>query len=241
MADVLNRYPDWNNKAHTVHVMKYLFPRQFGLHNAFTSVVDPKETVQPVKDYTLREPEIAQFERRAMQKIDPSRNDPGAVKQRLPKRLRGKAFDLVKDLQKFRSRCSYHELFKHYCPRRPCTTYDREKATTPNRVSPGTVTQSIAQLPGPQSSSSTVLRARHPPAESSKLSFISLATPHSNVSAFCRAVLSKVIPSGFWGDAAQGQANKMVVMQHVDRFIRLRRFESTTLHVVYQDLKVCRS
>ena len=59
MIDVLNRYGDPNNIEHTIHVMKYIFPKQFGLHNAFSSAVDPRETVQPFKDYTLREREIA--------------------------------------------------------------------------------------------------------------------------------------------------------------------------------------
>ena len=53
IIDVLNRYHDFNNPTQTVHVMKYIFPRQFGLHNVFTSPVDLRETVQPFKDYTL--------------------------------------------------------------------------------------------------------------------------------------------------------------------------------------------
>lgn len=95
--------------------MKYMFPRQFGLHNVFTSTVDPKETVQPLKDYTLREQEIAQYERRAMHKKDTSTADPKSIRQWLPKRLRGKALSLVKKLQTLHSRCSYHELLQHYC------------------------------------------------------------------------------------------------------------------------------
>jgi telomerase reverse transcriptase len=197
--------------------MKYLFPKQFGLHNVFTSIVDTSETIQPFKDYTLREQEISQIARRAMQKTNTSSNGFGAVKQRLPKRLRGKTFSLVKDLQKFHSRCSYHELFKHYCPRRMCTTRDRTEAFTTKRISPG-----IAPQP-----------------EASKSSFFALATPHSNVSAFCRAVLSILVPNDFWGNGEQGQANKVALMRYVDRFIRLRRFENMSLHVVYQGLKVC--
>ncbi len=95
--------------------MKYIFPRQFGLHNVFTSTVDPKETIQPFKDYALREQEIVECERRTMRKC------PGAVnhsvsRQRLPKRLRNETFDLVKKLQSYHSRCSYHKILKYYCP-----------------------------------------------------------------------------------------------------------------------------
>jgi len=96
--------------------MKYIFPRQFGLHNVFTSTVDPKETVQAFKDYTLREQEIGQCERRIMQKRDASAKDPESAKRWLPKRLRGETLDLVKKLQILQTRCSYHELLKHYCP-----------------------------------------------------------------------------------------------------------------------------
>ncbi|RYP25294.1 hypothetical protein DL767_008472 [Monosporascus sp. MG133] len=47
------------NRFNTMRVMMYMFPRQFGLHNVFTSRVDFKETSQRLKDYTLREDEIA--------------------------------------------------------------------------------------------------------------------------------------------------------------------------------------
>lgn len=93
--------------------MEYIFPRQFGLHNVFISAIDPKETVQPFKDYTLREHEISEVERRYQGENGPG---PHTGKRHLPKRLRGATFDLVKKLQKNHSRCSYHQLLKHYCP-----------------------------------------------------------------------------------------------------------------------------
>ena len=92
--------------------MKYIFPRQFGLHNVFTSKVDPKETVQPFKDYTLREHEIARSEQIALIRGN-ARKD---FSNWLPKRLRGDVLNLVQEMQKRHARCSYHELLKHYCP-----------------------------------------------------------------------------------------------------------------------------
>lgn len=81
----------------------YMFPRQFGLHNAFTTEVDSKETVQPFKDYTLRENEIhAKFSIQDRVKV--------------PKRLRKKASELVKKLQIQHNRCPYKALLDHYCP-----------------------------------------------------------------------------------------------------------------------------
>ena len=91
--------PDRN----TIQVMMYIFPRQFGLHNVFTDDVDPRQTVQPFKDYTIREDEI-------------STRYPASVCPKIPKRLRGKAVQLVRKLQIQHSRCPYKELLEHYCP-----------------------------------------------------------------------------------------------------------------------------
>ncbi len=69
-------------------------------------------------------------------------------------------------------------------------------------------------------------------------SLIDFSTPASDVSAFCRAVLSKLIPDKFWGIAPQELRNKAIILQKVDQFVRLRRFESLSLHVVFQGLEV---
>jgi telomerase reverse transcriptase len=66
-------------------------------------------------------------------------------------------------------------------------------------------------------------------------SFTDMACPTAHVSAFCRAVLSKVIPNGFWGS----DDNKRTIMYWVDRFVDLRRFESLNLHQVTQKIQVC--
>jgi telomerase reverse transcriptase len=58
------------------------------------------------------------------------------------------------------------------------------------------------------------------------------------VSAFCRAVLSRLLPSDFWGVRDAKEANERVFLHNVDRFIELRRFESLSLHEVSQGLKV---
>jgi telomerase reverse transcriptase len=84
-------------------VMCYIFPQEFGLHNPFTSEVNPFETVQPFKDYTMREDEISN--------IYGSADTP-----KIPRRLRGRAVDLVRKLRIRHSRCAYAELLNHYCP-----------------------------------------------------------------------------------------------------------------------------
>ena len=65
-----------------------------------------------------------------------------------------------------------------------------------------------------------------------------LATPAANISAFCRATLSKLLPTDFWGRAAEANDNERVFMGHVDKFIHLRRFETMSLHTAAQGLKV---
>lgn len=110
-TDVLNRFPSCTDRSHTVHVMKYIFPRQFGLHNAFTSFVDSRETAQPFKDYTSRENEIARQQDLHRKNHLTRGND-----TKVPKRLRGRAVQLVEMLQKRNGTCSYTELLRYYCP-----------------------------------------------------------------------------------------------------------------------------
>ncbi len=122
--DVLNRFPsrpsggerqeghgeiEGEDDANTVHVMMYMFPRQFGLHNAFTSTVDRRRTAQKFQDYTLREEEITQ--KFAMQE-----GNGRIISARVPRRLRGVTQNLVKRLRIRHGRCSYAEMLQYYCP-----------------------------------------------------------------------------------------------------------------------------
>lgn len=114
---MLNRYPYKPSSAFNEHsqveavtinnntllVMMYIFPRQFGLHNPFTSDVDPRQTVQPFKDYTLREEEMSKV-------FSPQK------KPKVPKRLRGPAACLVEKLQIQHNCCPYKRLLLYYCP-----------------------------------------------------------------------------------------------------------------------------
>lgn len=84
--------------------MKYMFPKEFGLHNVFTSINDPREAAQPLQEYTFREDEIqSKQETRSGGKV--------------PRRLRGIAIDLVWKLRRRHQTCPYAELLRHYCPR----------------------------------------------------------------------------------------------------------------------------
>ncbi|KAI4252946.1 MAG: hypothetical protein LQ352_003992 [Teloschistes flavicans] len=242
---VLNRYPDYSNPVHTVHIMKYIFPRQFGLHNAFTSKVDSKETAQPFKDYTLREREISQGKACSQQTTSATSG------LSLPKRLRGSAFNLVLRLQKLHSQCAYYELLKHYCPARRTTLlpdcgHAHEPVAQSADISQSTpvvctaATQTTLQSQSTFSQALASTQMPPMPVKPSQLNIplVECATPFSEVSAFCQAAISTVIPNEFWGQAADGCRNKKVIMGKINQFIRLRRFESLTLHAISQDLKI---
>ena len=93
-------------------------------------------------------------------------------------------------------------------------------------------------VPGPSSCPCTDASTLQNHAKSPETPLVLLATPPSDVSAFCQAVLSNLIPNRFWGEGNQGQENKTVIMRNIDSFVRLRRFESLSLHTVFQGLKV---
>ena len=75
------------------------------------------------------------------------------------------------------------------------------------------------------------LKARQP-------SMAELSTPVSNISAFCRSAFDNVLPDEFFGIGDDQEHNKRTLMRSVDRFVRLRRFESFSLHDVSQGMKV---
>ncbi|KAK9770635.1 putative Telomerase reverse transcriptase [Seiridium cardinale] len=210
------------NLVNTRRVMMYMFPRQFGLHNVFTSAVDYKETAQRLKDYTLREQEISiKF---------------GEREPRLPKRLKGIAKDLVQKLQVSHSRCSYSKLLLHYCPistssQLKSSSQVRHRATkrsTQNGIVRATQQQPLHKDLLVPDSNKTVQPS----------SIVELATPVSSVSAYCQAVIRKILPNGFLGKDHVLEHNRRMLLQRVDQFVRLRRFETMSLHEVTQGIKM---
>lgn len=186
---VLNRMRNVGSPLETVHVMKHVFPRQFGLHNAFTSAIDHKETAHSFKDYMLREQEI----RRAVLQSPKTAS-------KIPRRLRGACESLVASLRHKHNICPYSALLQYYCP---YTVRD--------------MTSSKEQLHD---------------------NVLHLATPASQVSAFCRSVISHVFSSQFWGEGEAKVHNEANIMARIDRFVRLGRYESMSMHDVMQGMKV---
>ncbi|MCJ1474607.1 hypothetical protein MMC13_003267 [Lambiella insularis] len=219
---VFNRYTEHDNLQHTIHIMKYIFPRQFSLHNVFTSSVNSRESSHIFKDYTLREQEIAIDIRRLQAK---HRKTLGTATSSIPKRLRGSPVDLVAKLQKLHCSCSYSALLKHYCPVEYIDRRARRKNTKRSSRRPG---PQARPYPGSMAVSDSL----------SKTTLTDTATPPEWVSAFCRAVLLRIMPKAFWGEGQNGVENQASVLQSVNCFIFLRRFENLNLHAVSQKLKI---
>ncbi|KAJ5915547.1 hypothetical protein N7466_011480 [Penicillium verhagenii] len=246
-AHVLNRFKNLDSAAQTIHVMMYIFARQFGLRSVFVPTEDRNEQFLS-HGHAFREDEI--FAR-----------DDGA---KLPKRLRGQAVELTQQLRTRQARCSYEQLLKHYCPTEPNGPWKLQSSSTPmDNGEPGTEPGSSIEenlitqlkLKSPEVTKNGVLGPISNPTEhikvpgvddltresrvpKPKLTLTDYATPASSVSAFCRAVLLRLIPLKFFGDGSDGLFNRRAIMKHIDSFIKMRRFESPSLHEVCTGLKI---
>lgn len=226
---VLNRFPDAGNLQHTVQVMKYIFPRQFGLHNVFTSDIDKRETAQPFKDYTMRDAEIAVNRRFArVSRL-------GKV-EKLPRRLRGPVLNFVRTIQRLHSRCPYTQLLRHYCP--ILVAEDDHKLSLPLQIAQLSEKQKDRDRPTSICSNQTGIQRFPKTVNSTNSSIHSFATPAASVSAFCKAVFRRVLPRESLGIGAGGCQNWKNFLECVDTFVRMRRAESLSLHQAMQGLKI---
>lgn len=119
MIDVLNRFSSLDSAAQTVHVLKYVFPRQFGLLNAFTVDPDGRNSTDDLKSFMFRENEISSLEEQRPRRASQpgcAASDGGTEQIKVPKRLRGSAIELIRKLRTRNARCSYVELLRYYCP-----------------------------------------------------------------------------------------------------------------------------
>jgi len=108
-ADVLNRYTDHKNPEQAKHIMKYIFPREFRLHNVFTHATDRRETTHAFKDYTDREQEIKVANRSRDEKV---------------LRRLAAVLPLISKMQKLQKVCAYDALIKYYCAPRENESLD---------------------------------------------------------------------------------------------------------------------
>lgn len=192
---VFNRYDKVDDPKQNLHVLKYVFPQSFKLHNPFTCEVDKRETAMRLKDYTMREAEITH----ASLKLHPKTRD------RTPKRL-VLISSILQRIRKRHSRCSYTQLLAHYCP---------------------------------------LISDQMPLAESSGQAaggrqVTDLATSHINVSQFCRAVMSKLLPADCLARSNDqaGLTSFEVLGKFIDKFVRLRKTETLSLYDLCRSMRL---
>ena len=218
---VLQRYPNAGNAQETVHFLKHIFPRQFGLHNVFSSEIDKKVTTQPFLDYIYREDEINAQCRHP--------------KTWMPRRLRGACLQLAVSIRRRHARCAYAQLLRHYCalgPQKTSTNKSIDQTAIMQSGSTGLVTQSD------RSASLQKASVRSTGAQGSSQSFLSYATPTKNVVNFCKAVMRALLPVSAFGNGSNSEHNWTIFMRHLESFVRMRRFESTTLHRICQGIRI---
>ena len=111
----LNRNKDVEDEAQTACLLRYVFPRQFGLHNVFTSAVHWKDSAHSYKDYTIRDREINRTKIRWKARKATDSEEACSTEQPIPKRLRHGVAALVHSMRSRHAKCSYGSLFAHYC------------------------------------------------------------------------------------------------------------------------------
>ncbi|BGP40727.1 Telomerase reverse transcriptase [Rhodotorula kratochvilovae] len=170
------------------HLAKYIFPRQFGLHNVFTSE-KARTSFEVMPDYLDREVEIKKL---------------GSLKT--PQRLKTMSHKRLSQEE----RSAVLELAEQ--PR--------------TQVSRGDVSIDIshASLVVPHGQTQAQEKAREKP----KLA--EYACSFYEVERFVLDAVAEVIPRAFWGS----DANCRVVQSRISAFIRMRRFETTSLHALMQ-------
>jgi len=219
---VLERYSDSTRPEQSAHILKYMFPRQFGLHNVFTSVNDLTGSARQFKDYTFREQEI-----NCQHKHSPAW---------IPRRLRGQLVHLVSRVHKNHQHCSYTQLLRYYCPVNPASGVVRQSAWHHGIPLPTGSEQADTQL-----NSSTfhdLTNDETADAGDGHGSYMRHGTPVSKVSAFCQAVVRHLFPKAMFGHGIDGEHNLMVMLSNIDLFIQLRRFETMSLQQVVQRLRI---
>ncbi|KAK6495865.1 hypothetical protein TWF481_002910 [Arthrobotrys musiformis] len=292
---VLNRCYNFKKRDNNVRVLKYIFPRAFGLHNVFTSTVDKRDTAQTFKDYTLREDEIDMMIskskddkrlRKILKKIkqpepgcpdgddelhhgyvpppsplpDIGRKERKAYEtvENLPQRFRGRILHLVGELVRLQRRCKYHPLLQHYCPSSLTNANAPDPRPRVPAPPPSTQVSPMASMwfktqvsnrrtSGGSRSKRTSLQGAIPitplkktdPGEVSPQDPMLLYTTSSHsVYAFMRAVMNNIIPLGLWGAGKPALKNRDVFFGHMEKFVKLRRYETLSLHDVMQGFKL---
>ncbi|CEQ41347.1 SPOSA6832_03072 [Sporobolomyces salmonicolor] len=206
------------------HLAKYVFPRQFGLHNVFTSP-KPRSSLEVLPDYQDREIEIKSD-------VGPTAHKVGSIKT--PGRLKP-ALPLLKRLALLHGRCNYRKLLDQKCPSK--ITHKKlnvnEKSVILDIVSEPHTQLSRENLSVDISHASQILPHGGTQAHEkvqAKPKLAGYACLSYEVERYVQAVVQEVIPRDFWGSAA----NFKLVQKNIATFLRLRRYETLSIHAILQ-------
>ncbi|BGP25246.1 Telomerase reverse transcriptase [Rhodotorula toruloides] len=208
------------SQAPARHLAKYIFPRQFGLHNAFTSP-KPRTSLEVLPDYLDRELEI--------KKLGSSKT-PSRLKIVLPH---------LERLALLSRRCNLRKVLDKRCLSKvnhKSLSQDERSAVLElmgemrTQVSRGEVSVDISHtsLVIPHGRTQANEQAR------SKPKLAEFACSLHEVDLYVQEVVREVIPKAFWGS----DQNFKLVQKHISSFLALRRHETTSLHALLQGMVV---
>ncbi|KAL1918651.1 uncharacterized protein VTP21DRAFT_2673 [Calcarisporiella thermophila] len=263
---VLNRFRQTGTDADAEHILRYIFPRQFRLENVFTCPVDYSATTQPFKEFVYRENEIKISKvKKVPWRL---RKVVAMVKRMMQLHRRCRYLDLIKrycpvpllDLtganmsESLASSC-------HSTSKADMMEVDIDKHETES-VATTSGSGTFNALKSSNSSIGIINQTKHSPAfhetvseneyatqqplpptgtlstefefDATSSSLIASFSNYHQVSFFLKAVVRRVIPNDFWGC----EENWNVIASAIDRFVRIRRFETISLHQVIQGFQI---
>ncbi|SCV70113.1 BQ2448_1507 [Microbotryum intermedium] len=209
------------------HLAKYIFPRQFGLHNVFT-FPKPRLNSEVVSDHHDREIEIKAGQKASSSPKLGTIKTPARVKPTLP---------MLQRMMLLHSRCRYRKMLDRYCPKKVTKEADlsqEERAALLNLMSqPETQTSHIEHSGEdfeedavPLAHGASQARAR----VQAKPRFTEFMCSTYEVIGYVTAIVRDTIPRDFWGS----KSNEKLILNYVGEFLRLRRFETMSLHTLLQ-------
>lgn len=124
-------------------------------------------------------------------------------------------------------------------PASPVSTFAL-KSQISRRRSGGSIKSARTSLQAGQLNLLASTASRKGPAEidTSKDPILLYSTNPHQVFTFLRAILSNIIPMEFWGTENSAIHHRNKFFGHLEQFIKLRRYETLTLHEVMQGFKV---
>ncbi|KAK9349031.1 hypothetical protein V1522DRAFT_389218 [Lipomyces starkeyi] len=156
----LGRYCDHTNTAHTKSVLKYVFRKQYGLKNIF----DMAAYGQDLPKRGLLDPHVE--------------SDDLERKKPLPITLKGRPFELFRQIQHRQEKCPYGILIQYYCP-------SKDSPLLPNEQSPREILSNVAEEGSYGMQEST--------------NFLHHTTRYNQVAAFVKSVVKKLLPAKTFG------------------------------------------